>query len=156
MEQLDNTFPTHKNLSLTNLDLDLLGEVGDAVEHLDALLDALVDDGEVVLRLLSHRLRLRRVRVPQVLEVVDGVHAVLQKNHGYIVVDGVHAVLQKNHGFIVSTSGVSHLQCDTTAQPTRRLNVLSSFAFRVNWVLFDVFFFFLMVSFARCALRLCI
>ena len=61
----------------TDLEADLLGEVGHTVEHLDALLDALVDDGEVVEGLLTHLLGLGRVGVPQVLVVVHGVHAVL-------------------------------------------------------------------------------
>ena len=62
---------------LTDLDLDFLGEVGHSVEHLDRLLDPLVDDGEVVLGLLAHGLGLGRIGIVQVLEVVDGVHAVL-------------------------------------------------------------------------------
>ena len=62
---------------LTDLDLDFLGEVGHSIEHLDGLLDPLVDDGEVVLGLLAHGLGLGRIGIAQVLEVVDGVHAVL-------------------------------------------------------------------------------
>ena len=62
---------------LADLNLDFLGEVGHSVEHFDGLLNPLVDDGEVVLGLLAHGLCLGRIGVAKVLEVVNGVHAVL-------------------------------------------------------------------------------
>ena len=62
---------------LTDLKFNLLGELGDTVKHLDALLDALVDDGQVIKCLLPDLVGLGGVGVAQMLVVIHSVHAVL-------------------------------------------------------------------------------